>query len=254
MRISIDTSFFVSHSFFDFCLEMQSKKLAIGAYVEAWILASQYVSQENTSGLVPLEEWKARGIDERLVKANLARIIDDKVQLLDASRSFLNIVQRKNASIQGGKVRSKQANATRPDADRMPTATRSGAARVPRAKRSADTDESMLMRQETWESYKLAYEERWRVLPDRNATLNSNIKALVEKVGQDAPNLVRFYLSHNDGLYVKACHPMSLCLRDHVALKTQMLRGQAITTADIRRLERQQEHQSIIDDAKRGGF
>src|SRR5690606_33745341 len=95
------------------------------------------------------------------------------------------------------------------------------------------------IRNKTWESYRDAYKLRWGVEPDRNASVNSIIKSLVEKVGTNAPDLMAFYLRHNDSQYVKSCHPLTLCLRDYVGLKTQMLRGKSITTADVRRLERQ---------------
>lgn len=106
------------------------------------------------------------------------------------------------------------------------------------------------IRNATWESYRDAYQTRWGVVPDRNASVNSIIKSLVEKIGVDAPDLMTFYLSHNDTHYVKSCHPLTLCLRDHVGLKTQMLRGKPITTADVRRLERQQQQQGLLDELK----
>lgn len=107
------------------------------------------------------------------------------------------------------------------------------------------------LRREVWEAYSEAYFNQWEVRLERNAGINSMIKTLVSNVGKDAVPLVRFYVAHKDGQYVRACHPMTLCLRDYLGLRTQMLRGQAITMADVREFERTQQQVSRMQQLRK---
>lgn len=286
-RINIEDSLFKDQRFSKLCIKMQSRRAALGAIIEAWMLAQQYVSSENPSGRVPAAEWQAQEIAQEIIDSGLARIVDEQVEIVGGLKNFAWLVQKKEAARKGGEAKSaksRQASAPERQAAELefcpPTLTptpsltlslipspaptldlftsdASCEAPAGESKRSAQkkfNDPNSPTRKATWDAYREAYEKRWGVTPDRNAALNAQIKALVEKVGEEAPNIVRFFLGHNDGLYVKSCHPMTLCLRDHVALKTQMLRGQAITTADIRRLEKQQQQHGILRDAEQGGF
>lgn len=105
-----------------------------------------------------------------------------------------------------------------------------------------------------WEAYREAYFARYQVEPIRNAKVNSNIAQFTARVGADeAPEIAAFFVRHNDSFYVKSMHAFGLCLRDAEALRTQWLKGRAITQADVRRFERNQEHASIIDAIDREG-
>lgn len=105
-------------------------------------------------------------------------------------------------------------------------------------------------------AYSEAYVLRYGIEPaTKNASFNSMVSKLREKLGVDeAVEVVRFYLTHNDGFYIKATHSFNLCLRDADTLRTQMLKGKAITMNDVRRFEKSLEQKKIIDDANNGGF
>lgn len=93
---------------------------------------------------------------------------------------------------------------------------------------------------EIWEAYKTAYLNRYKVEPTRNATVNTQISQLGKRVGVDAVELVKFYLKHNDGFYLKGLHSIGLCLTHAESLHTQMKRNQPVTSVDVRNFEKQQ--------------
>lgn len=106
-----------------------------------------------------------------------------------------------------------------------------------------------------WEVYKENYFLRYKVEPVRNASVNSKISQLGKRVGDDALEIVKFYLQHNDSFYLKNLHSIGLCLRDCESLHTQCKRGVAITTTQIRafeknaqEIERQRQINTMWDD------
>lgn len=104
-----------------------------------------------------------------------------------------------------------------------------------------------------WESYRDAYLNRYGVEPVRNAKVNSNIAQLSARIGaDDAPEVVKFYVAHNDSFYVRNMHAIGFCLRDCESLRTQWLKGRAITGNDVRRFEKQQEQVEILAAIERG--
>ncbi len=91
---------------------------------------------------------------------------------------------------------------------------------------------------EVWLSYSDAYLSRYGEEPVRNARVNSMVKQLVERLGDEAIPVVAFYVHHNDPFYCKSAHAISLCLRDAEGLRTQWKTGRKITTGEVRSLER----------------
>lgn len=92
-----------------------------------------------------------------------------------------------------------------------------------------------------WDSYLSAFRSRYGVDPVRNATVNSQISRLRVRLGvDDAVKVVGFYVKHNDSFYLKKTHDFGLCLKDAETLRTQMLRGRAITGSMVRSFEKSQ--------------
>jgi len=83
--------------------------------------------------------------------------------------------------------------------------------------------------------------QRYGVLPTRNQKVNSQLAALVKRIGVDeAPNIAAFYLSHNRKLYVNSHHCTDLLLRDAEALRTEWLTGHKVTEWGARETDRLQ--------------
>jgi hypothetical protein len=105
----------------------------------------------------------------------------------------------------------------------------------------------------TWNAYLQAHVSRWKVEPTRNAKVNAMVSQFVKRVGaDDAPEVIKFFVNHNDGLYVKSTHSLTLAVRDAEALRTQWLRGKAITSNDVRTFERQSGFQDQLEKIQRG--
>lgn len=104
----------------------------------------------------------------------------------------------------------------------------------------------------TWDAYRQEYLNRYHVEPIRNASVNSKISQLAQRLGADAPEVVRFFVAHPDSFYVKNMHAIGLCLKDAESLSTQWRKGKAITSNDMRNYERNQGYQQIIDDINAG--
>lgn len=89
-----------------------------------------------------------------------------------------------------------------------------------------------------WEAYKTAYLNRYGVEPVRNAKLNTNISQFVARLGaDDAPEVAKFFVGHNDSFYVKNMHAFGLALANAESLHTQWRTGRKVTATDARQAE-----------------
>lgn len=91
-----------------------------------------------------------------------------------------------------------------------------------------------------WDAYRQEYQKRYKVEPVRNAKTNSAVASFVKRIGEEeAAEVVRFFVWHNDAYYLKSTHSIGLALKDAESLRTQWLKGKAITMRDVRDFERQ---------------
>lgn len=82
----------------------------------------------------------------------------------------------------------------------------------------------------TWEAYANAYQDRYSVKPVRNASVNAQIATFIAKLGvEEAPAVARFFVGHQNGLYVSAMHPANLLVRDAEKLRTEWATGRQVT-------------------------
>lgn len=118
---------------------------------------------------------------------------------------------------------------------------------LPKTKKPARVEPQTELNRKIWDSFSTAYRKRYGVDPVRNAMTNSQVAKLGRRLGVEALEIVEFYLSHNDSLYLKATHSISLCLRDCESLRTQYVRGKPITGATVRQFEKANEHQENMN-------
>lgn len=94
-----------------------------------------------------------------------------------------------------------------------------------------------------WSSYSESYKRRYGgTEPVRNARVNSLVAQLAKRLGKEAPEVVKFYLSHNRAFYVQKAHDLSVCVADAEGLRTQWATGMKITKAGANSAEKL-EHQ-----------
>lgn len=114
----------------------------------------------------------------------------------------------------------------------------------PQAVRSSKPTNGSLV----WNAYAEAYENRYKVKPVRNRTTNSQAKALSERLGvENACEVVRFYLTHNDSFFVRDQHPIGLCLSKAEALHTQWQRGKPVTSIMANQFAKQKHNTDAFD-------
>lgn len=91
---------------------------------------------------------------------------------------------------------------------------------------------------EAWEAYTTAYRDRYGVEPVRNAKTNACISRLASHLpAMDTADVIRWYLRHNDAVYVRAKHCVELLLRDAEGLHTEMARGEPMTSRRAREVD-----------------
>lgn len=114
----------------------------------------------------------------------------------------------------------------------------------------ASTDAKKQANADTWKAYSDAFFARYETEPVRNAKVNGQIAQLVARLGaEEAPQVARFFLGHNDLYYVRKTHSVDLLLHDCESLRTQWANGRAMTTAAARQIERTQTNIDAVNEA-----
>ncbi|KAA1015952.1 hypothetical protein FVF58_00945 [Paraburkholderia panacisoli] len=91
----------------------------------------------------------------------------------------------------------------------------------------------------TWAAYSEAYAARYGVEPIRNATVNSQMVNFVKRVGMvEAPEIVRFYLTHNNRFYVQHMHLVGSMLQDAEKLRTEWVTQRPMTSTEAAQADR----------------
>ncbi len=88
-------------------------------------------------------------------------------------------------------------------------------------------DQNNLIKQSYFNAYRLRYGVDHVYAPNKgDAAFNGQIAKLRARIGTDqACNLVKFYVWHEDKFYKESNHSFSLCLRDAEKISNQMLSG-----------------------------
>ena len=90
-------------------------------------------------------------------------------------------------------------------------------------------DREKQLRLKTWEFYKQAYLERYGIEPVRNARVNRNILDFVRQVGANAPQMIYFFVFHNNSWYVQKGHDTGTLLQNIQAIARDWAKGYQTT-------------------------
>lgn len=102
--------------------------------------------------------------------------------------------------------------------------------------------------EETWRAYQDGYKVRYGVEPLRNAKVNAQLKQFCERVGyEDAPELMKFYLSINDFWYVKQMHTVGIALADAEKIVAAYRRGSFVTKREAEYIDKTSSRKSFIE-------
>lgn len=107
-----------------------------------------------------------------------------------------------------------------------------------------------------WGGYSSAYEKRYGVEPVRNASVNAKLAMFAGKIGEaESADVARFYVGHQNRLYVGAMHPVDLLLRDAERLRTEWATGRTVTSTQATQADKTQTNANVfgpmIEQARR---
>ncbi len=273
-RINIEDSLYKDRRWTKLVIKVGCESKALGILVGAWALAQGHWLKSKS---IPSKAWPAEY--EILIECELANRLDDgSIYVKGSKKAFAWLEQKAEAGRKGG-LKTASAKHTLPPAKRGKAAA-SGAnppfsllSSLPLSSDSISNSDSSINtypdlknkkqatkpnteeNRKVWEAYFNAYRLRYGIDPLRNKTVNSKISRLRDSLGtEEAIKVVEFYLTHNDGFYLKKTHEIGLCLKDADTLRTQMLRGKAITSTTVRSFEKTQSYQETLDRIEKEGI
>jgi hypothetical protein len=99
-----------------------------------------------------------------------------------------------------------------------------------------------------WTAYAMAYEQRMRVTPIRNAKQNSLCSQLVQRLGvENAVKIAAFYLTHPNSYYMQNKYPLGLLVKDCEGIYTEFQRGEYVTADRARKASISQQNSSVLE-------
>lgn len=245
---------------------------ADGLVIEAWRLAQEYWKHDRQ--LIPIHHFESLEANSKLIEANLAEIRENGVYVRGSSQYLDWVNERRKSASRGGKKsaesRKKKGSAQPKKAKNVEANSKQTEANVNQTQASSSSSSSFSssssssdslknisqsasasdsgdnqgasdrdMNRETWEAYREAYKKRYFEDPVRNAAVNSKIAQLVNRLGDEAPAVAKFYLTHNKQFYVQNLHPIGMLLSEAESLRTQWATGRKVTGIQAKQAELQ---------------
>lgn len=94
--------------------------------------------------------------------------------------------------------------------------------------------------------YAEAYKMRYGANPVRNMKVNLACKRFVERLGENAGEVIKFYLLHNNAWYVRQGHSVECAERDAEKLHTEWLTGRKVHTTTAMQMDRSDSNTNAI--------
>lgn len=92
-----------------------------------------------------------------------------------------------------------------------------------------------------WESFSKTFELRYKVKPDRNASVNGMMSQIAKRVpAADHAAFAEFFVRQNDAWFLQQMHSPKCLLQNVEMLLTRMRSGVVITVGKARQLEQAQ--------------
>ena len=102
-----------------------------------------------------------------------------------------------------------------------------------------------------WASYKDAYFYRYGTEPVRNAKVNTQVKQLATRLGEEAIGVAAFYVGINDQWLIKTVHSLDTLLSKCEAYRTQWATGTSVTTTQARQIDQTQSNAKRVEAGNR---
>lgn len=237
------------------------EELADGAATKMWRLAQEFWKRNR--GVVPVQLFKTLRFSEHLLGVCLAELREDGVYVRGSSAYLDWVHEKREAGRSGGKKSAQRPRDAKgrlvKESKQDPSSDQAESKQIqPSVSSSSSSSDSFSVSGSekssdgleieprpsgaVWDAYREAYRSRYGEDPVRNAQVNSQIKQFVSRVpAGEAPEIARFYLSHNESYYVKRMHPVGLMLQDAEKLRTEWITGTRMTGGKAKEVERKQE-------------
>ena len=88
-------------------LKLGSRRMALGALVEAFTLAQDYFLNTETNRLIPIEVWNREGMAPELLESGFAQLKKGGIYVRGSEYQFNWLIQRQRAGIKSGITRLK---------------------------------------------------------------------------------------------------------------------------------------------------
>lgn len=259
-RINIEDSLFKDVRFTSLMISLQSRHAAIGAIVDAFIIAQDFFLIEAYNRMIPISEWKRRGALDQVIACGLAEIRGEFVYVCGSEKQFAWLIQRKNAGKSGGlskssnriKRQSSLAVAKRPPSGRYPltlpltpTLPLSPAPAQTLAQSKELNTLPIFEKKSAPDSKNLVsvYCDLWKSKNGRSPDIRpkeaGQITKLVKDVGFDrAQKIMEVYFSMPDPYFVKRGYDVSTMISNLSAIGQFEANKKIVTSGMIRELEK----------------
>jgi hypothetical protein len=239
---------------------------ADAAAVNMWRAAQEFWGKGR--GLIPKHVYDKIEYAQELIDSGLADVRESFVYVRGCSEYLeWHAEKREQASAAGKKsaeVRRKKAGTAQPQGGKgykkteqepndirtvvngtEPSGSRSlsgsdsglGSAVVANPPAKPAVPVNVVLNSEIWKAYSDAYFLRYGTEPVRNARVNAQVKQIGQALGSEAPDVVRFFVSHQNSYYVRSGHKIGLCLSDAETLRTQWATGRKITNREAQQAD-----------------
>ncbi len=99
-----------------------------------------------------------------------------------------------------------------------------------------------------WKKYEEAYEGRYGTRPLWNPKNGGILKNVLKRIPADeAPDVLAFYLGHNNAYYVREAHSLDAFVKDCEKLRMEWVTGRKITQTEARQVDRRQANLGVFE-------
>lgn len=274
-RINFESRIYKEQGFQDLMIHVGDRQKAKGIVLELFELAQTHWFPKRKP--IPKELFESLGFPKVLYgPGGLCVLKSEGVYVRGSEEQFAWLFQKKAAGEASGEARREAAAAKKadqeepePEEDRTDVNGCSTPVNVSSTKTNLLTPFSLLsspssdsslstdsppkktktLGARTFEAYAEAYRATYDGIdPIRDKSANSMFKKLGEKLGEQAPMIAAFYLTHKDATYIKSHHCVELLVRDAQKLRTEMLRGKTITSTSARQQERDGHNKQVVEN------
>jgi hypothetical protein len=242
---------------FDLIEKLGDEELADGAMLKAWKLSQDFWADNRRK--VPLSEFMKLRFASQILSAGLA-VRNQKRVYVKGSSSYHEWLHKNKANgVKGAELRWKNKRKAisppngDPNSESIASTSTSFSPSVSCSISKEKTKNKELnpsggvvkptrtgteLNRKIWESYREAYHDRYGTDPVRNATVNGQISQVGKRLGEEAPQVASFFLSHGDSFYLKNMHAVGLLLKDAEKLRTEWITNRKVNGTSARTLER----------------